>query len=181
MSIQFVEPRGVVFYRLHPNYFFHPGGDRRVRIHGAGYSSITVCQSRSVERPRYLENDFLDGVMEQMTINLLSFARANNTSSQQHNNDIECQNVNTDTVEINLSNACDGHGMIHHCPPLFISIEGVRSHDGTNLRCNERDCRFPDNARFEIITDNLGCFNSVANVVASFVLVLASILLTIRF
>lgn len=156
VSIQFVEPRGISFYRLHPNYFFHSGDNRRIRIHGAGFSSITVCQSRQVERPRQ-----------------------NATNTQQ--GEVTCQNVNTDTVEINLSNACDGQRMIHHCQPLFISVEGTRVHDGQNLRCTERDCRFPDNARFEIITDNLGCFNSVGKIIASVVLVLASIFATIRF
>lgn len=70
--------------------------------------------------------------------------------------------------------------MIHHCPPLFFSVEGTRVHDGQNLRCTERECRFPDNARFEVITDNLGCFSGVAQIIASVVLVLASILVTLR-
>lgn len=105
----------------------------------------------------------------------LCLSRANTTNENQ-----ECRSVNTDTVEINLSNACEGHGMIHHCPPLFISVEGTRVHDGQNLRCTERECRFPDNARFEIITDNLGCYSSVGKIFASIVLVLASILVTIR-
>lgn len=57
VSTQFIEPRGVSFYRLHPNYFFYSGGGRRIRIHGGGFSSITVCQSRSAERPRYLKGE----------------------------------------------------------------------------------------------------------------------------
>lgn len=89
--------------------------------------------------------------------------------------------MNTETVEIDLSNACDGHGMIHQCPSLFISIEGTRVHDGTSLRCGERECRFPDNARFDILVDNLGCFSSAGNIFASIVLVIASVLLALRF
>lgn len=51
--VLYVEPRGVVFYRLHPNYFYGgTGSQRRMRIQGSGFSSITVCHSRSVERPR---------------------------------------------------------------------------------------------------------------------------------
>jgi len=105
----------------------------------------------------------------------------NVTNNENQQGEVRCQNVNTDTVDIGLWDACQGHSMIHHCPPLFISVEGTRVHDGSQLRCLERECRFPDNARFEIITDNLGCFSSVANVIASVVLVLASILVTIRF
>lgn len=102
-------------------------------------------------------------------------------NSTQQQGQPDCRNVNSETVEINLWNACEGHSMIHHCPPVFISVEGTRVHDGQQLRCTERDCRFPDNARFEILTDNLGCFNSVSQIIASIVLVLASILVTVRF
>lgn len=107
--------------------------------------------------------------------------RANVTNNEQQQGEVTCQNVNTETVEIDLSNACGGHGMIHHCPPLFISVEGARVHDGMTLRCGERECRFPDEARFDILVDNLGCFNSVGTIFASIVLVFASVLLALRF
>lgn len=48
----YVERGGIVFYRLHPNYFFRPGDNRRIRIQGHGYSTITVCHSRWTELPR---------------------------------------------------------------------------------------------------------------------------------
>lgn len=70
-------------------------------------------------------------------------------------------------MEIDLSNACGGHGMIHHCDPLFVSVEGPRlSTEG--FRCFDRECRFPDQARFEIMGDNLGCFSSAQSVIVSF-------------
>jgi hypothetical protein len=49
---QFVEPRGIVFFRLHPNYFFGGTDRRAIRITGAGFSTLTVCDSRTIERPR---------------------------------------------------------------------------------------------------------------------------------
>ncbi|CRL03128.1 CLUMA_CG016448, isoform A [Clunio marinus] len=153
--IEFVEPRGVAFYRLHPNYFFHNAADRRVRIQGAGFSTLTVCTSRTVERPR---------------------ANATNVQGDQ----VRCQSVNSDTMEFGLWDACSGHSLIHHCPPLFISVEGIRVHDGQNLRCTEAQCRFPDSARFNVIVDNLGCFSGVGTIVASVMLVVASILVTLR-
>lgn len=54
--VEFVEPRGIAFYRLHPNYFFHGTGSRAIRIVGAGFSNVVVCHSRTVERPRYVFN-----------------------------------------------------------------------------------------------------------------------------
>lgn len=52
---EYVEPNGINFYRIHPNYFFQPGGNRRVRIQGHGHSQISVCSSRWVERPRLVD------------------------------------------------------------------------------------------------------------------------------
>ncbi|CAO1322852.1 unnamed protein product [Diamesa hyperborea] len=156
--VQYVEPRGIVFYRLHPNYFYGgTGSQRRLRIQGAGFSSITVCHSRTVERPR-----------------------ANVTNVERQQGEVTCVPVNTDTVEIDIANGCGGHDFINHCPPLFISIEGPANHDGLNLRCTDRDCRFPDNSRFLILTENLGCFSGVTNVMASMLLIVVSIFFTVR-
>lgn len=49
---EFVEPRGVVFFRLHANYFFGGTDRRAIRITGAGFSNLVVCHSRTIERPR---------------------------------------------------------------------------------------------------------------------------------
>lgn len=63
---QYVERGSVNFYRLQPNYFFQASGDdnRRVRIQGHGYASITVCTSRWFELPRYDINNFVDLITE---------------------------------------------------------------------------------------------------------------------
>lgn len=91
-----------------------------------------------------------------------------------------CIAVNTNTIDIALNGACDTD-IIHHCQPLFISIEGPAVHDGTNMRCTEIGCRFPDNARFNILTENLECFSGVGTAIASMLLVIASIFATVRF
>lgn len=49
---QYVEPRGIVFYRLQPNYFFQQGENRRLRIQGHGFATVTICHSRWVQLPR---------------------------------------------------------------------------------------------------------------------------------
>lgn len=46
----YVEPTGVNFYRIHPNYFYRSGGI--VRIQSRMQSQIAVCSSRIEERPR---------------------------------------------------------------------------------------------------------------------------------
>lgn len=50
--IDHVEPRGVSFYRVHPNYFFGGTERRAIRVVGAGFAGLVVCSSRTVERPR---------------------------------------------------------------------------------------------------------------------------------
>uniref|UniRef100_A0A182P9B3 VWFA domain-containing protein n=1 Tax=Anopheles epiroticus TaxID=199890 RepID=A0A182P9B3_9DIPT len=140
---QFVEPRGVNFYRLHANYFFRQGENRRLRIQGHGFATLTVCHSRWVERPRM--------------------------NSTENRDSIQCRTINTDAYDIDLSNACDGHSIIHTCPPVFVSVEGPLIPPAV-IRCSEPECRFPDNARFAIVLDNMGCFSSASRTVSSFLM-----------
>lgn len=147
----FVEPMGINFYRVHPNYFFRPAENaaRRVRIQGHGYGAITVCWSRDIENPR---------------INMTSGG-------------VECRQANNDAVEINLSNFCDGRDYIHHCHSVFISVQGGQMTEASTLRCTEDACRFPDNMRFSVQTENLGCFNAAGQLLVSIFSVLLPALL----
>ncbi|XP_050080179.1 uncharacterized protein LOC126567880 [Anopheles maculipalpis] len=150
---QFVEPRGVNFYRLHPNYFFREGNNRRLRIQGHGFATLTVCHSRWVERPRQ--------------------------NSTENRDSIQCRTINTDAYDIDLSNACDGHWLIHTCPPLFVSVEGPPNPPAV-IRCSEPECRFPDNARFAVVLDNMGCFSSASRTVSSLLMAaIAALVLTL--
>lgn len=137
----FVEPMGVNYYRLHPNYFFRPidNGVRRLRIQGHGYGVVTVCWSRDVEHPR---------------VNMTT-------------GDVNCRQINGDSIEINLNNFCEHTNYIHHCLPVFLSVQGGVSSESAALRCNEQACRFPDNMRYSVQTENLGCFNAVGRTITS--------------
>lgn len=150
---QYVEPGGIIFYRLQPNYFFRPGDNRRLRVQGHGFARLTVCHSRWVVLPR-----------------------ANSTQ----NVEVSCTPISTETVDINLSNACEGHSVIHNCPPLFFSVQHSQEGAVTNYRCTENECRFPDNARYAITIDNMGCFSSATTALGSLAL-LASALLAVFF
>ncbi|XP_055536288.1 uncharacterized protein LOC129724976 [Wyeomyia smithii] len=147
---QYVEPRGVVFYRVHPNYFFGAGSNRRLRVQGHGFAPLTVCQSRFNHNPR---------------MNVTQGADATT-----------CQYINTETIEIDLNNACSGHSTIQSCPALFFSVENNQQTESIQMRCTDNECRFPDNARFAIITDNLGCFSSATKWFGSLGLILVALL-----
>lgn len=65
-------------------------------------------------------------------------------------------------MEVQLRDACDGSSIIHRCQPLYVSVAGAAPADGQAVfRCVDRDCRFPDNIRFSITSENLGCFSGV--------------------
>lgn len=146
---QYVEPRGIVFYRLQPNYFFQRGENRRLRIQGHGFATVTICHSRWVPLPR--------------------------SNTTQNNDAVNCRVVNTESVDIDLSNACEGHSVIHSCPPVFFSVEHTQQTEVATLRCTERECRFPDNARFAVVLDNMGCFSSAAKLFGSLTLLMAAL------
>lgn len=149
----FVEPMGVNFYRLHPNYFFRgvENGNRRVRVQGHGYGAITVCWSRDVERPR-----------------------ANATAGN-----VDCRQINGDSFELTLNNFCEHTNHIHQCQPVFISVQGSNPLESASLRCTETACRFPDNMRFSVQTENLGCFNAAGQVIISVVSLVLPLLLAL--
>jgi hypothetical protein len=150
---QFIGAREIAFYRVAPNYFFRESGNRRVQIRGSGFGPLTVCHSRSVELPR---------------------STMNGTTNQ----DVSCRVINSDAVDINLSNPCDGHERIVDCRPQFISVEGPSAIDPSNIRCTEAACRFPTDIRFTIVTTDLGCFSNAKTIVASLTLIILSIILT---
>lgn len=150
----FVEPMGINYYRVHPNYFFRPidNAARRIRIQGHGYGAVTVCWSRDVEYPR-----------------------ANITAQ----GDVQCRQINGDSVEINLNNFCEHTNYIHHCPAVHISVQGMPLSESAALRCMEDACRFPDNMRYSVQTENLGCFNGAGTVIISAITVLLPLLLAV--
>ena len=146
-----MEPMGVNYYRLHPNYFFRPieNAMRRVRIQGHGYGALTVCWSRDIEHPRV--NMTQEGV--------------------------DCRQINQDSFEINLNNFCEHTNYIHQCAPVHISVQGGVQSESAALRCTEDACRFPDNMRYSVQTENLGCFNAAGKGVLSVVALLLPLLL----
>lgn len=145
----------MIFYRIPANYYFGrlDNGNRRVRIQGHGYSTITVCSSREVENPR------------------------SNTTNVA---DIRCQRILGDSFDVNLNNLCDHTNYIHRCDPVFISVEGSAIEASAPLRCTENDCRFPDSARYGVHIENLGCFNAGGKLFVSILSLLLPLAVVIK-
>lgn len=131
---QFVEQSGVNFYRLSPNYFQHSGGT--VRVQGRQQAQIIVCTSRNVELPRF-----------------------SNTSQQVDG--VNCrQLMNSESYDYGLAGACDGYSLIQNCPPVYISVQSAPTSVPSYNQCNDLGCRFPNDIKFNINIDNLGCYSS---------------------
>lgn len=93
-------------------------------------------------------------------------------------NDVNCRQLLSDTHEFSLVNACDGHSLIQSCPPLFISVaENSTASASNTFRCTDAECRFPDNIRFSIAVENLGCFSGVGKMMATVALVVMAVLM----
>lgn len=149
--VDYVEPLGSVFYRVHPNYFYG-NANRAVRIQGAGLGILNVCQSRTTPNP---------------------------TPAQSTQEDVTCSSVTSNTLEINLNGACDGHGTIAECPPLFIGIHSVND-DVSVSQCTELACRYPFNIRYTVQQQDLGCFSSAGSIVINISLLGAAFLIVMK-
>lgn len=89
--------------------------------------------------------------------------------------------MTNNSFDIDLSNACDGHGMIHHCPSLYVSVQGLNVASSPQLHCTDQNCQFPSDLRFAVHTENFGCFSGVGQILATLPLImLAAILVTLR-
>ena len=98
-------------------------------------------------------------------------------------NDINCrQLLASDSFDIDLSNACDGHFLIQQCPPMFVSVEGANPAAGqNNIRCIDAACRYPDSIRYGVNIDNFGCFSGVSPIRRSFSVIALSAISAILF
>ncbi|KAI4497475.1 hypothetical protein M0802_007486 [Mischocyttarus mexicanus] len=90
--VDYVQPHGINFYRLHPNYFFSYDNTVTVKVLGSGWAPLTVCTSR----------------------NLL---HVNTTKTNQ---EISCTSINGNEHSVSVS--CGDATFIHECQPLYISV-----------------------------------------------------------
>ncbi|XP_077295617.1 uncharacterized protein LOC143917878 [Arctopsyche grandis] len=153
--VQYVAPSMINYYKLHPNYFYKLNGNGMVKIQGHGFGGLTVCRSRYVELPR----------------------RSNSSSG---NEDIVCDSVTGNTLDINLGDACNKKKYIHKCEPLYISVEAIAVQEVTTARCTEKGCRFPDAVKYTVHLQELGCFSSAIRSFASSLALLLAISITVK-
>lgn len=66
-----------------------------------------------------------------MSINFSANATAN--SNEYH--DVVCQQIVTDTVEIELNSPCESAYYIGECSPLYISVAAMKTTTGGGYRC----------------------------------------------
>lgn len=129
----FVEPRGVNYYRISPNYFFTGDGTRNLRITENSYGSVDVCISRDQTRPNNQTGD--------------------------------CETLRSQVRTIDISSYCGE--TVTGCSPIYISVFG----NTTQTRCTDNLCRFPDNVKYTITLENVGCASSAFRILSNFLVV----------
>lgn len=86
----------------------------------------------------------------------------------------------SESFDIDLGGACDGHYLIQSCPPLYISVEGVVQTQN-NFQCSEPACRFPDNVKFNVNIENLGCYSSTSKIISQITIIVFSIVVSVGY
>lgn len=102
-----------------------------------------------------------------------------NTSQQEG---VNCRQLaRSESFDYWFTNACEGHYLIKDCPPLYISVQAAPTATQSNNQCDELDCRFPNDIKFNINTENLGCYSSTTKLLCeSIVLVFSLVLICLQ-
>ncbi|EDV98459.1 GH23130 [Drosophila grimshawi] len=158
---QYIRPGTANFYRVAPNYFFGSGANRVVTIQSQNGGSFTVCSSRTYEWPQ--QNSTANG-------NGGGTTGTNSGSTA----DQSCVQISGNSYSYDLSNACNGYYTITQCPPLYLSVQpGTTS----TTSCTQDECQTPDQWRYVVSVVNMGCYNGVSALTASFFTLLLALLL----
>lgn len=165
---QYLTPNNINFYRMVPNYFFGAGSGRYVTVQTQNSLQFVVCTSRTIVLPMQNSTTSINGEQGCTTIG-----------------------GNSNSFNYDLSNACNGYPTIHACPPLYLSVQGVTntnsgggSGTGSSVQtvsCQDAACQTPDQARYQISVVNMGCYNGVAGLYASFATIVFAYMLHLLF
>lgn len=112
-------------------------------------------------------------------IELTIFCFRFSNSTQQNDNVICRQLPPNDNYNYDLTNACEGHYLIQNCPPLYISVQSAPQETQNNYQCSETGCRFPDEIKFGITLENLGCYSSTSKLLCQLSVMVFSIFIHI--
>ncbi|XP_028150059.1 uncharacterized protein LOC114343434 [Diabrotica virgifera virgifera] len=83
----------------------------------------------------------------------------------------DCQTLQSSVKSYDLSNYCGNYA--RDCSPIYLSIYG----NSTQYRCTDATCRFPNNIKYIISLDSVGCTSSAFAIVSNFILIAALFLL----
>uniref|UniRef100_A0A1B6D0F0 Uncharacterized protein n=1 Tax=Clastoptera arizonana TaxID=38151 RepID=A0A1B6D0F0_9HEMI len=146
----YLEPLGVHYYRVHPNYFYRSGSGR-IRIQGSSSAVLSVCLSRTNPLPG-----------------------ANSTSS-----DSSCSQITSGYYDIPINDqTCSGASYAYLCRPIYFSVTATQTTTTTNYyQCSDDGCRYPDSIRFTIMQDGLTCYSNAHALRVSLAILLCTTIL----
>lgn len=119
---------------------------------------------------------YIDDRLIQNSNKLIKNFRFSNNSQQVEG--VECRQLqNSESFDIKISGACDGHYLIQNCPPLYISVQTAPTAVQSPNLCTDSSCRFPNDIKFNINIDNLDCFSSTTKLMYESIVVVFSLVL----
>lgn len=100
------------------------------------------------------------------------------SNSSQNGDNVKCrQMANGEKYDYPISNACEGHNLIQNCPPLYISVQAAPTAVPSSNQCSDIECRFPNDIKYTITTDNLGCYSSTTKLMLESIVLVFSLIL----
>ncbi|XP_011301121.1 uncharacterized protein [Fopius arisanus] len=147
----YLEPSGVLFYRMHPNYFYKTDEDDvpTVKVQGIDGMHLIVCSSRNP-----------------LNINSSESASCSTVTGGIHRINVNCR-------EAAYIHQCN--------PLYLSITAGNRTSEEFYPCTSESHCRFPDMIKFTISYENLVCTSGTASIIFSPIFILLSAILILRF
>ncbi|XP_015124523.1 uncharacterized protein LOC107046428 [Diachasma alloeum] len=138
----YLEPSGVQFYRLHPNYFYKTDEDDTptVKVHGVSGMSLTICSSR----------------------NPLNINASEST---------DCSTINGGSRSISVNCVGTEYIHKCKPLYLSITIEN-KTHEESYQCTDAENCRFPDMIKFSFSYEKLVCTSGTSAIIFSPILIL---------
>lgn len=87
-------------------------------------------------------------------------------NSKPDNSSSTCQTISSADYTIDITSFCSSS--VGSCSPIYLSVSGI----GSNIRCRDAACRFPNDIQYTITLEGVGCANGSTLQTASILLVL---------
>lgn len=130
--IEYEDLGKINFYRLSPQYFYHEGRMRYLKIKPISSVAIVVCSSRTISSPyRNPSSAFTEGQ--------------------------DCKQLASSEFSYDLTYMCKDFNQLMDCPPLYLSVQVQGFAEIAQVLCTNEACPTPTTVQYSIMVNNLDC------------------------